>query len=215
MDAAEEKAVREILQAVPEHPVIVELGAYRGEDGERFEEMIRKNEQLLHIMVEPDPVNVAFITLNKRRPLGPYRRLMRGAVGATTGTRQFRFSRDTRDGSRGSGSLCEPTGHLEHFPTILFDGGTTVDCWTLDQIFADHQLKKIDLLWVDIQGAEKEMIAGGQNALAHTHFCFMEAEEIQMYAGQALKAELIELMAGWRLVKDFGFNILLENTQYA
>lgn len=214
MDAAEEKAVKRILEAIPEYPVIVELGAYRGEDGERFETMLRKGEQLMHVMVEPDPVNIAFIALNKRRPLGPYRRLIRGAVAATSGSRRFHFSKDSRDGSRGSGSICNPTGHLQHFPTIEFDGTTEVDCLTLDQIYASNRLQKIDLLWVDIQGAEKEMIAGGQMALAHTHFCFMEAEEIELYEGQALKPQLMELMAGWRLVQDFGFNVLLENPSF-
>ena len=48
-----------------------------------------------------------------------------------------------------------------------------------------------------------------------TRFAFMEAEEIQMYEGQALKAELIDLMGpAWTLIGDFGYNILLRNDKF-
>jgi len=208
-------AVQKLLQPIT-CPVIVELGAYRGEDSHNFERMIAAGETLLHVMVEPDWRNQAYIAQNEHRPLGSNRRLIRGAIASQPGRRHFRVSLDSRDNSRGSGSILEPTGHLEHFPTITFEDPEVVNCYTLDGIFYDEYLSKIDLLWVDIQGAEREMIMGGHDALEKTRFCFMEAEEIEMYSGQALKPELIALLepSGWRLVQDFGFNILLENTRF-
>jgi hypothetical protein len=58
------------------------------------------------------------------------------------------------------------------------------------------------------------MIAGGQAALEQTHFLFIEAESVEMYAGQATKPELLKLLPGWKVLEDFGFNILLENGAY-
>ena len=213
MTGDEQQAVSKFLSFTKD-PVIVELGAYTGEDGPLFESMIAPSQQLLHIMVEPDPRNLEVILNNKNRPLGANRRVIAGAIAAKSGVRTFHFSEDSRDGSRGSGSLLEPTGHIEHFPTIKFAHSAVVPCFTLDEIFEQERLPKIDLLWVDIQGAEKEMITGGKRALANTRYCFMEAESIELYKGQALKPDLIAMLPGWSLVADFGYNILLRNLEF-
>ena len=214
MTPQEFNSVHAVMHAI-ENPVIVELGAYRGEDSYNFERIVNCTPNLLHVMVEPDPTNYAFIEANEHRPLGGRRRLIKGAVASTGGMRTFRFSYDSRDGSRGSGSIIEPSGHLEYFPTITFAETAEVECFTLNEIFEHENIEKIDLLWVDIQGAERDMIAGGRKALAHTRYCFMEAEDVELYAGQALKPELISLMSGWKLIEDFGFNILLENEKFS
>ena len=193
-------------------PVIVELGAYCGEDGPVFQKLAHPSD-ILHIMVEPDPKNVAVIQL---RPLDANRRLVAAAISDKMEEREFRFSYDSRDESRGSGSIRNPTGHLKHFPTISFSAPQMVKCLPLDFVFIQERLSRIDLLWVDIQGAERDMIAGGAYALAKTRYVFMEAEEIELYEGQALKPELIQMFGpSWTLMKDFGYNILLRNDKFA
>ena len=218
MTSEERQAVEKILQGLTTFPVIVELGGHCGEDGPVFESMLggtaKSEPKFLHVMVEPDSRNYQVIESNRGRPLGPFRRLIKGAIADTSGVRIFHFSYDSRDGSRGSGSIMQPTGHLKHFPTISFTKTAIVECYTLDELFVRQNLGHIDLLWVDIQGAEAQMIAGGQHALSLTRYCFMEAEEVELYAGQALKADLIKLLPGWRLIQDFGYNILLENTRF-
>jgi FkbM family methyltransferase len=47
---------------------------------------------------------------------------------------------------------------------------------TLDSVARETQLDRIDLLWVDIQGAERDMIAGGRHALSRTRYMMIEAE---------------------------------------
>jgi FkbM family methyltransferase len=205
----EREAIRPILHV--DQPVVVELGAYCGEDEHIFRSLAHPAELLL-LMVEPDPHNIKIIEC---KPFNHTRRLIRGAIAAEPGVRPFRFSYDMSDGARGSGSLAQPTGHLEHFPTITFSDPQMVTCYSLDQITDAEQIPVIDLLWVDIQGAEQEMIRGGQRALKRSRWCFMEAEEIQMYENQALKSELIAMMPGWELVEDFGYNILLKNESFA
>ncbi len=70
---------------------------------------------------------------------------------------------------------------------------------------------KIDLLWTDIQGAERDMIAGGQGALAHTRYLMMEVEAGELYEGQALRDELITILSGWKIFADMGQNMLFCN----
>ena len=205
----EKDHVRSLLADL-ENPTIVELGAHTGEEEEWFRRASKGS--LHHIMVEPDTRNVKYL-LDK--PTGNTRRVIVAAVSDKDGVAEFHFSENKRDNNHASGSLRKPTGHLEHLPWITFPFKGMVETLTLDSIFGQERLKKIDLLWVDIQGAERNMIAGGQKALSHTRYVFMEAETVELYEGEALKADLIAALPGWTLLADFGSNILLRNENFA
>ncbi len=90
-----------------------------------------------------------------------------------------------------------------------------VHVYTLDAIFEREWLTKIDLLWVDIQGAERDMIAGGAKALSHTRYMFMEAETTELYEGQAMRGELLAMLPGWTLLGEFEANVLLWNDNFS
>jgi len=218
MATEEEKtAIRQALTDV-RNPCIVELGAHCGED----EPWLRDACQVVpkYVLVEPDPRNVQMIIREginyaRRGITCESRRVIVGAVAETNATREFWMSDNARTGDHGSGSLRRPTGHIEGMPWITFDRKTMVECYSLDFIFDSQWLHKIDLLWVDIQGAERDMIAGGQMALKYTRYLFMEAEEVELYEGEALKHELIAMLSGWTLLKDFGYNIFLRNENFS
>lgn len=201
----EQAAIRHILGPM-RNPTIVELGAHCGEDEGWIS--LACPEQPHYVMVEADVRNAQVII---DRVLAPHRRLIVGAIAATNGLIEFHVSDNAIGQGRGSGSIRKPTGHLEHIKWCTFPFKTLVPCYTLDEIFRREWLTKIDLLWVDIQGAERDMITGGQIALSRSRFLFMEAEEIEMYEGQALKPELMAMLPGWTLMQDFGCNILLRN----
>ncbi len=206
-NAEEKQAVFNAIHKITS-PCVVELGARTGED----EPWIRGccHEDPCYIMVEPDLPNAQLI-LDHPRGLDRNRRLILGAVAEHDGECQFHVSWNPADGSRTSGSIRKPTGHVVYYPNTEFTGVNTVPCWKLDTIFQKEWLTKIDLLWVDIQGAERDMIAGGRCALDRTRFLFMEVEDGELYAGQALRDDLIGMLAGWRINADLGQNILFEN----
>lgn len=215
MTVAEERAIRLVLAGVSD-PVIVELGANTGEDGPIFERCCSPGAKLFHIAVEPDPRNVA---LFHHHPVAAMRKLslVQGACADANGYREFHTCYNTRDTSHASGSLLNPTGHLVHFDFIKFEEAIRVNCHTLDTLFAMHGLTKIDLLYVDVQGAERLVIAGGQRALKRTRYAFMEAEpEVELYEGEALKPELIGIMdgIGFEVAGDFGYNVMFWNTRF-
>ena len=200
---AEKLAIRNVLRPIY-NPVIVELGAHLGEDEIWLQSCC--THAPLHIMVEPDIRNVQHIIDHSIS-----RRIIIGAVAAHDGDVTFYGS---TDGSvRGSGSIRKPTKHLELFPHISFPDNlrTTVPAYTLDTIFKRERLSKIDLLWVDIQGAERDMIEGGQYALSRTRYLFMETETTELYDGMALKEELLRMLPDWKLVAELDYNSLLRN----
>ncbi len=208
MATEQERAViRRIMQPIIS-PCVVELGARTGED----EPWIRGccEEDPCYIMVEPDLPNAQKI-LDHPRGLDRNRRLILGAVAEHDGNTRFYVSENPDDGSRTSGSIRRPTGHLEYYPSTVFTGVNTVPCWTLDTIYKKEWLTKIDLLWTDIQGAERDMIAGGRGALQHTRYLMMEVEAGELYEGQALRDELIAMLPGWQIFADMGQNMLFFN----
>jgi len=236
MPHPDEQRIVSALLAPLRSPVVVELGAHTGEDEQWIRGSFR--EACYYLMVEPDPRNCQAI-LNRHKSiylieggedggsahlgnlstfsytrLGS-RKLLIGAVADECGFREFHFSRDVKTNARTSGSLRRPTGHLKHFPQIAFEVSGMVPTYTLDWIFEHECLPKIDLLWVDIQGAEDMMIRGGQTALKHTRYLFMEVEQEELYEGEGLRDDLVAMLPGWSVVEEFPYNILMRNEGFS
>ncbi len=205
----EQAAVIRALSGVAYDPVIIDLGAHHGEEYAWLEALGPRR----YIAVEADPRNAAIL----RSKLGrdSYVTIIEAAIAAHNGTATLHLCDNTADQAKGSSSIHKPTGHLEHFKWCTFDETVKVAALTLDQI-AGNQFTPdipIDLLWVDIQGAERDMIAGGTEALKRTRFIMIEAESVEMYEGQALKPELLALLPDFDVVEDFGYNVFLKRKE--
>jgi len=210
MSTEQEKSAVAHILADAQYPCIVELGAHCGEDETWLRDACSSDP--LYVMVEPDPRNVQYLI---ELPRSENRRILIGAVSDQNEMRPFHFSENSLDHNHASGSLRYPSAHLECFPHVTFPCTGMVRCYTLDAIFERERLTKIDLLWVDIQGAEREMILGGAKALSHTRYLFMEAEPaVELYEGAALRAELLALLPGWSLLGEFEANVLLQNENF-
>ena len=196
--------IRELLRPLP-GGVVVELGANVGEE----ENWIRASFSgpVYYVLVEPDRHN--FLCIRNRVHLGAYA-LYAGAVSDRDGFALFNLSIPTV-----SGSLRIPTGHLKQYPETSFPHVAKVKTWTLDRIFESEELRKIDLLWSDIQGAENLMIAGGHKALQHTRYLVMEAGTVELYEGESLRPELISMLPGWKMLREFEDNVVMQNLNFS
>jgi FkbM family methyltransferase len=203
----EQHAIGDILRKI-ERPIIVDLGAFGGEDSEWMRAACEQK-HALNVIVEPDHRNMEIIR-QYRRGVGTL--LIEAAIADYTGLIDFHEGIDYRcDGGRcGSGSIRPPKEHLELFPQIVFPETKRLLCWSLDHLMASCRIDSIDLLWVDIQGAERDMIAGGWMALAATRYLFIEAEQTELYEGQALRDELLSLLPGFKVIQELDYNLLLE-----
>lgn len=184
-------------------PTIVDLGAHHGEE---YEWISRELGPLAkYIAVEADPRNACQLRYNlkDRREVT----IIECAIAAEDGAMTLHLCDNETHQAKGSSSTHRPTGHLEHFPWCTFEAETTVAGAKLDSIMTEPV---IDLLWVDIQGAERDMIAGGTETLKRVRFIMIEAESVEMYEGQALKPELLALLPDFEVVEDFGYNVFLK-----
>lgn len=82
-----------------------------------------------------------------------------------------------------------------------------VPVFSLDDLFAREKIDRIDLMKVDIQGAERLLIRGGPGALQRVNCIYIEVVFEEFYEGCALFGEIHQLLAGagfkLQLLQDF------------
>lgn len=199
----EQAAVIRALQG--KYPLtVIDLGAHHADEYDWLSCYLRPLRR--YIAVEADPRNAECIRANYPQTSGVT--LIEAAIAAHNGTIKLHLCDNKADQAKGSSSTHKPTGHLEHFKWCTFAESVTVPAITLDTLAAG--IPVIDLLWVDIQGAERDMIAGGAETLKRTRFIMIEAEAVEMYEGQALKPELLALLPDFEVIEDLGYNVFLK-----
>ncbi|MBA2347298.1 MAG: FkbM family methyltransferase [Solirubrobacterales bacterium] len=97
----------------------------------------------------------------------------------------------------GNGSLLPPDGERWSLMTRMSDNRVTtydVEVSTLDHEARD--LSRIDLLWMDVQGAEGHVLKGGRNTLERTEAVFLEVSLVpSAYNGGMLFSEVDETLS--------------------
>jgi FkbM family methyltransferase len=186
----------------PEDKVIIEAGAYKGEDTA----ILAALPGVRVYALEPDPGNLP------DRPLGDNVSWHTVAVGARSGTREFWPSRSYHGKPWcKSGSLLRPTGHLERYPAIKFGELFEVEVTTLDDFAVKYAIDEVAFQWWDVQGAEGEAVEGGQEVLARTRFLYTEhCGSAPVYDGQPPLDELLAMLPDWRVIATWPTDILLE-----
>lgn len=112
----------------------------------------------------------------------------------------------------GSSSINRPTGVTDIWKDMQFTSTADVAAVTLDEIFRSCGLDHVDLIWADVQGAEKRMIAGGLGVcLPNTRYLYTEYSNGGLYEDDATLGDIIALLPGWSVAHNFGGDALLEN----
>jgi len=112
-----------------------------------------------------------------------------------------------------SGSIRKPTGHLDALPWCTFDQHLTVKTLTLDTWCRNAGVQAIDFIWADVQGAEADLIRGGQAALANTRYFYTEYSDRELYEGQPSLRTLLSLLPDFTVLQRFSGDVLLHNTR--
>ncbi len=109
-------------------------------------------------------------------------------------------------------SLRHPKEILVSAPWLVYED-VEVSYVTLDYICEMLYISVIDFLWVDIEGANREMINGGKEALKKTRYLYLEVDRQENYEGEMLFEELSAAMTKLRfgLVHRFESDCLYRN----
>lgn len=195
--------IRQWVQQTFSHPkpkVFIELGAHCGEDTAWLAQLPNVT---LHAF-EPDPRNRFAAPTNVE--------IHRQAVGAYTGPGQLTLS-EVGWGQEWtySSSLLKPKNHVYRYP-VTFGRTVKVDVTTLDAFTESAGIDRVDFIWADIQGAEGDMIRGGQKTLARTRYLYTEYSDDELYEGQATLRQIMDLLPAYKVIELWPEDVLLVNT---
>jgi FkbM family methyltransferase len=199
--------------------VFVEIGAHFGTDTADFRRL-HPNARI--VCFEPDPRNIKMI---KSLGIDKQCELIEKAVGNQTKKIPFFLSSGNakkkevsqilkeNDWSCSS-SVKKPTGHLYTHPWIQFNKTIQVDCIRLDDV-TSLKGHSIDFLWMDVQGAEELVFEGAKETLPCIKYLYTEYSNQQLYEGQLNKNQLLSILGtSWKVIFDYGGDILLENLKH-
>jgi 2-O-methyltransferase len=143
------------------------------------------------------------------------------ALSDRTGLATLYMSGGTLEGIPGadwhqSSSLLEPTGHRSLHPWVNFERTCEVETVRLDD-WAERVIPDgvVDFIWMDVQGAEHLVIAGGASTFARTRFCYFEYSESELYSGQQRLSPLLRALRTYRLLGTYENNALVVNLELA
>jgi FkbM family methyltransferase len=184
------KTIEVLKQFLPNNPIIVEAGAFDGNDTQK---MAKQWPQSTIHAFEPLPEickrlekNTIHLPQVHRYPL---------ALSDTNGTALFYISeKPTRPGvASQAGSLHKPKKRLE-YSSILFPRIAMVQTITLETWANENALQAIDLLWLDTQGHELAILQAASKILKNIHVVLAEVSFIESYEGQPLYEDVVAWM---------------------
>ena len=145
-------------------------------------------------------------------------KMNQAAIGATDDEVIFNLSGgiESREGHfkqefYGSSSIKTPKKTSEYWPDMTFIE-SKVKSYKFDTYYNQENPGIIDFIWCDIQGAEKELIEGGQYAFSKTRYLYTEYNQGDSYEGEISLDEIIKMLPGkWSIIEDYGHDVLLKN----
>lgn len=107
-------------------------------------------------------------------------------------------------GSDASSSLMQPAQHLVKNPEVVFNQTITVEALTLDSWALKHKIKKIDFMWLDMQGFEFNMLKESNIIFPTVKILYTEVSTAELYKDQCIYTEYKEWLfkLNFKLVKE-------------
>lgn len=93
-----------------------------------------------------------------------------------------------KDGNPGASSLFKSNGNYK-VETYVQDEITT-NCHRLDTIMSKHEIPRVHIIWMDLQGAEMIALKGLGNKLSSVEYLYTEVSHREIYTGQVMYKEL-------------------------
>jgi len=110
-----------------------------------------------------------------------------------------------------SGSIRKPKNHLKVHPWCKFEKNIVIETKTLDTWCREQGIDRIDFIWMDVQGAEIDVIRGARNALKKTRYLYTEYSNKELYEGQLSLKQVLKELVEFDVVVRYPDDILLKN----
>jgi len=127
---------------------------------------------------------------------------------------QLKSSEKLEEGWDQSGSILEPKEHKELFPWCKFESTIEVMTNTLDSFVSEQKIDRIDFVWMDVQGAEFQVLTGAQKTLSKVRYLYTEYSDTELYKGQKDLLSLNKLLKDFKIDHRFHNDVLFSNKIY-
>lgn len=212
----DQKGIKKLLQK--ENPIILEVGAHKGEDTLQF---LKEFKNLRIYCFEPDPRCIAeFKTMVKDDRCMLVEAAVSNKDGETLlnlsggwpvkvpkpikflGAKRYwtflilayRRMIGTQRESTGQSSIKRSLSHSKKYTWLTFDKTVMVKTVRLDTWVRENDVDLIDFVWVDVQGAERDVIEGAVNTLKIVKYFYTEYGETSCYPDALTREDTIELL---------------------
>jgi 2-O-methyltransferase len=184
--------IRNILEVIPENPVIIEAG---GHDGTNTVELSKIPGATVYSF---EPVPSVYDRLADRVKGHKNVTAYNIALGSHATTAEMYISSGRNDASS---SLSKPRDIAVFNADIKFTEKIKVRVETIDEWALQNKIAKVDFMWLDMQGHELEALKGAQSLLSSLSAIYTEVNLLSVYEGIPLYHEV------WEWIRDFGFKI--------
>lgn len=186
----------EKISGVPK--LVVEAGAFNGADTARMAAIWPDS-----VIYAFEPIPELFVQAQNRTRQYSQVNLLQLALVSTDQKEVQINTFSTLDTPHGSSSILSPTLHLEVAPEVFFGRTITVSAIRLDDWYKSIDGQSVDLLWLDLQGAELDVLKSGRNCLRNTKNLHIEVSLQPLYEGAPTFNEVDEFLReqGFHLVE--------------
>jgi FkbM family methyltransferase len=200
--------LQDILNA--ENMTIIEIGANDGKTTNQFVKMFPSANILCF---EPDPRAIAKFKLNVKSPKV---NLFEGVVSNNPNNSFIDFYPSKSSFANSdwdlSGSIEKPELHLKINPHVKFEGVLRVQNYNLNDFIIDSNIKSVDLIWMDIQGAEYRVLKSIQGILPRVKYIFLEYNVFKLYQNHHSLKEIMQVLPTFEIFKIYTNDVLFRNS---
>lgn len=198
-----------------DNPIIVECGADHGLTTLQFLKDYLKAQLFCF---EPDPRNAA----NFRKATAEYSNrctLFEAALTDKDGFVQFyqSYGRSSKHPDREhvySSTIKDPRPQMKIHPWLKYKEPIWVKAIKLDTWLYSVHIPVIDFMWVDVEGAEGNLIQGGTELFKRLHYLYIEYNDNENYGGRITSNDILNLLLDYDLLYKGLNDMLLCNRKY-
>ena len=187
-----------IASYLPNNPVIVEAGAFNGDDSLALSKQFPLGQ--IHAF---EPIPEVYKELSKKVKGCNNVTTYQLALGGENGTTTMYLSGSNHE-TRSSSSLLKPKEHLTFHEHIPFKEEITVKVMTIGKWAKIYQIPRIDFMWLDMQGNELTALKAAPAILKGIKVIYTEVSLIETYEG----VPLYEEYQNWLI--EQGFEVKVE-----
>jgi FkbM family methyltransferase len=208
---------RELAQQIPPDAVILDLGSHHLEEAQLLiPHLVRPRWHGFEANTSLCQYNRDFIIPILENAYDCTVRLTNIAIDRRVGEAKLHLSSKKNGESwTMSSSIRSPKKALTIYPWLAFERSTIVKTTTLDDYCGKNTIAGVDLVKMDIQGAEIDAVLGGQLTFATTKYLITEVVKYEEYEGQVGLQELLDALPGhWSIVEKLMTDALLVNNDW-